>query len=41
TTWYQKTYGQSGEPLIAYFSAEFGLTECLPNYSGGLGVLSG
>lgn len=41
TTWYQKTYGKSGEPLIAYFSAEFGLTECLPNYSGGLGVLSG
>ncbi len=27
--------------LIAYFSAEFGLTECLPVYSGGLGVLSG
>jgi len=26
---------------IAYFSAEFGLTECMPNYSGGLGVLSG
>ena len=41
TTWYQKTYDKSGEPLIAYFSAEFGLTECLPNYSGGLGVLSG
>jgi len=41
TTWYQKTYGQSGEPFIAYFSAEFGLTECLPNYSGGLGILSG
>jgi len=41
TTWYQKTYDQSGEPLVAYFSAEFGLTECLPNYSGGLGVLSG
>src|ERR1041384_3394836 len=27
--------------LIAYFSAEYGLTECLPVYSGGLGVLSG
>lgn len=27
--------------LVAYFSAEFGLTECLPVYSGGLGVLSG
>jgi glycogen phosphorylase len=26
---------------IAYFSAEYGLTECLAIYSGGLGVLSG
>lgn len=25
----------------AYFSAEFGLAECLPIYSGGLGVLAG
>ena len=28
-------------PLVAYFSAEYGLAECLPIYSGGLGVLSG
>jgi starch phosphorylase len=28
-------------PAIGYFSAEFGLAECLPIYSGGLGVLSG
>lgn len=27
--------------LVAYFSAEYGLTECLPFYSGGLGVLAG
>jgi starch phosphorylase len=27
--------------LVAYFSMEFGLTEALPIYSGGLGVLSG
>ncbi|NIA22308.1 MAG: alpha-glucan family phosphorylase [Anaerolineaceae bacterium] len=27
--------------VFAYFSAEYGLTECLPIYSGGLGVLSG
>ena len=27
--------------LVAYFSAEFGLTECLQIYSGGLGVLAG
>lgn len=26
---------------VAYFSAEFGLTECMPIYSGGLGVLAG
>ncbi len=31
----------SDHKLIAYFSAEYGLTECLPIYSGGLGVLSG
>src|SRR4051812_49117199 len=29
------------DALIAYFSMEYGLTECLPIYSGGLGVLSG
>src|SRR5581483_2936106 len=32
---------RDGGKLIAYFSAEYGLTECLPFYSGGLGVLSG
>ncbi len=26
---------------VAYFSTEFGLTECLPIYSGGLGILAG
>ncbi len=26
---------------VAYFSAEYGLTDCLPIYSGGLGVLAG
>ncbi|MDR2443414.1 MAG: alpha-glucan family phosphorylase [Deltaproteobacteria bacterium] len=26
---------------VAYFSAEFGLTSCLPIYSGGLGILAG
>jgi starch phosphorylase len=31
----------SDNKLIAYFSAEYGMTECLPIYSGGLGVLSG
>ena len=28
-------------PRVGYFSAEFGLAECLPIYSGGLGVLAG
>ncbi len=27
--------------MIAYFSLEYGLAECLPIYSGGLGVLAG
>src|SRR5579871_3508042 len=27
--------------LVAYFSMEYGLVECMPIYSGGLGVLSG
>ena len=26
---------------VAYFSAEYGLADCLPIYSGGLGILSG
>ena len=38
-TWWDKLHGE--RPLVAYFSAEFGLAECLPIYSGGLGVLSG
>ncbi len=40
-TWYQKNYQSKDTPYIAYFSAEYGLTECLQIYSGGLGVLSG
>ena len=40
-TWYQKNFKEGELPSIAYFSAEFGLTECLQIYSGGLGVLSG
>jgi glycogen phosphorylase len=41
-TWYDSTYGKlDNQPTIAYFSMEFGITECLQNYSGGLGVLSG
>jgi starch phosphorylase len=40
-SWYQKNYSLDGDKFIAYFSAEFGLTECLQVYSGGLGVLAG
>jgi len=40
-TWYQKNFDKKKKNYIAYFSAEFGLTECLQIYSGGLGVLSG
>jgi len=37
--WYQ---GLDGAPsAIAYFSPEYGITEVLPQYSGGLGILAG
>jgi starch phosphorylase len=32
---------QRGEPLVAYFCAEYGFHESLPIYSGGLGILAG
>jgi len=40
-TWFQQTYPQHANKSIAYFSAEFGLHESLPIYSGGLGILAG
>ncbi|WP_413199595.1 alpha-glucan family phosphorylase [Nostoc piscinale] len=40
-TWYQKQRAQKPKECYAYFSAEFGLVDCLPVYSGGLGVLAG
>ncbi len=40
-TWYQKNYNYPQSFNIVYFSAEFGLTECLQTYSGGLGILAG
>ncbi|MBF2065227.1 MAG: alpha-glucan family phosphorylase [Calothrix sp. C42_A2020_038] len=40
-TWYQKQRAGKPKECYAYFSAEFGLVECLPIYSGGLGVLAG
>ncbi len=41
STWYQKANIEENEGCIAYFSAEFGLHESLPLYSGGLGILAG
>jgi starch phosphorylase len=40
-TWYQRNHGTFEKAYIAYFSMEFGITTCLQNYSGGLGVLAG
>ncbi|MGJ3254258.1 MAG: alpha-glucan family phosphorylase [Elainellaceae cyanobacterium] len=50
-TWYRKhrlgtrinqsAIASDPKDCYAYFSAEFGLTSCLPIYSGGLGVLAG
>jgi len=36
-----REYPQLMDKPVAYFSAEVGLHECLPVYSGGLGVLAG
>ena len=39
-SWFQETHADS--PItVAYFSMEFGLSEALPLYSGGLGILAG
>lgn len=38
--WYQGL-GEDAPRCIAYFSPEFGITEVLPQYSGGLGILAG
>ena len=39
-TWYAQAHGSAAR-TVAYFSAEFAVTECLRIYSGGLGVLAG
>lgn len=41
STWYAWIHGSEVQNQIAYFSLEFGIHECLPIYSGGLGVLAG
>ncbi len=40
-SWFDQTYPHSSIARIAYFSMEFGLSEALPIYSGGLGMLAG
>ncbi len=42
--WFDTTYDRENtenQPMVAYFSAEFGIHESIPIYSGGLGVLAG
>jgi starch phosphorylase len=39
--WYQRGEREDTPRAIAYFSPEFGITEALPQYSGGLGILAG
>lgn len=41
STWYRRTHGKVDGLQVAYFSAEFGLTECLSIFAGGLGILAG
>ena len=40
-TWFSNKYPSNKKDLIAYFSAEYGLDQTIPIYSGGLGILSG
>ncbi len=40
-TWFAKNHAKNKDDLIAYFSAEYGLDQTIPIYSGGLGILSG
>lgn len=41
STWFGRAHGNVSAPFVAYFSAEFGLTECLSIFAGGLGLLAG
>ena len=40
-TWFSREYRNLHEMVLAYFSAEFGLHNSVPIYSGGLGILAG
>ena len=41
STWFRKNHHDQDNVLVAYFSAEFGITECLSIFAGGLGMLAG
>ena len=40
-TWFERTQQAPPGLTVAYFSMEYGITDALPLYSGGLGVLAG
>lgn len=40
-TWFDDAHDDQLQGQVAYFSMEFGISESLPIYSGGLGVLAG
>ena len=39
--WFARSFPEAAGARLAYFSMEYGIHECLPIYSGGLGVLAG
>ena len=39
--WFKAAHGGNSLKMVAYFSMEFGLSEALPIYAGGLGILAG
>lgn len=41
STWFDRVHGESRPLEVAYFSLEFGITECLSIFAGGLGILAG
>ncbi|MCL7453393.1 MAG: alpha-glucan family phosphorylase [Anaerolineae bacterium] len=42
SAWFDREHEhEEGRPLVAYFSAEFAVTECMEIFAGGLGVLAG
>ncbi len=40
-TWFSSLHGAVDSPQVGYFSMEFGLTDCVNIFAGGLGLLAG